>query len=139
MLTSVVQYPGALRTKARHQLSGNEIFTDAPPDNSGKGESFSPSDLVATALASCMITIMGILENRDGMTPIKGVEAEVKKVMYPDPRRIGEIHIRLKFPENNYSEKEKKSYEHAAHTCPVAKSIHPDIKQVISFEWPRCS
>ncbi len=135
MTTSTVSYTGELRTEARHTQSGNEIHTDAPKDNHGKGEGFSPTDLVATALASCMISIMGIVALRDNITPIDGTTAEVVKVMYPDPRRIGEIHVKITFPKKDYSDKEKKMYEHAAHTCPVAKSLHPDLKQVIEFVW----
>ena len=135
MITSTVQYPGDLRTRAVHLQSGSEILTDAPKDNHGKGEAFSPTDLVATALASCMISIMGIVSRRENITTVDGTTAEVTKVMYADPRRIGEIHIRIQFPTKEFTDKEKKIYEHAAYTCPVAKSLHPDIKQVISFGW----
>lgn len=135
MLTSKVRYLGELRTEAVHLLSGNTLITDAPKDNHGKGEAFSPTDLVATALASCMISVMGIVSKKEGYTPTDGAAAEVTKVMLADPRRIGEIHITITFPANNFSDKEKKIYENAAHTCPVAKSLHPDLKQVISFIW----
>ncbi|MCC6373126.1 MAG: OsmC family protein [Bacteroidia bacterium] len=136
MLTSTVKYTGELRSEATHLQSGTVIITDAPKDNHGKGEAFSPTDLVATALASCMISIMGIVSNKEGHTPTNGTLAEVTKVMYAEPRRIGEIHVTLTFPKNSYSDKERKIYENAAHTCPVAKSLHPDIKQVINFIWP---
>ena len=136
MATSSVKYLGKLRTEAVHLESGTTILTDAPKDNNGEGQAFSPTDLVATALASCMISIMGIVSRRDQITPIDGAKAEVTKIMYAEPRRIGEIHIRITFPPNKYSDKEKKIYEHAAYTCPVAKSIHPDIKQDILFIWP---
>ncbi len=136
MSTSKVEYTGNLRTKAVHLASGTEIITDAPKDNNGRGEAFSPTDLVATALANCMLTMMGILAKKEGITPIDGAAAEVTKVMYPDPRRIGEIHVTLNMPTLQYSEKEKKMYEHTAHTCPVAKSLHPDLKQVIVINWP---
>ena len=135
MITSKVTYLGQLRTEAIHLQSNTIIHTDAPKDNHGKGEMFSPTDLVTTALASCMLSIMGIASMKDGITPIEGTEAEVTKVMYAEPRRIGEIHITLTFPKKNYSEREKKIYEHAAHTCPVAKSLHPDLKQIINFIW----
>lgn len=134
-MTSKVIYVGDLRTEATHIQSNTVIYTDAPKDNFGKGEAFSPTDLVATALASCMLSIMGIVSRRDGITPIDGADAEVLKVMYPDPRRIGEVHIKITFPKNNFSDKEKKIYENAAYTCPVAKSLHADIKQVIDFVW----
>lgn len=136
MLTSKVIYTGHLRAEAEHLLSGNKIITDPPRDNFGKGEAFSPTDLVATALANCMFSVMGILAKRDGFTPIDGARAEITKIMYADPRRIGEIHVSIFMPDNSYSEKEKKMYEHTAHTCPVAKSLHPDIKQVVTFNWP---
>ncbi len=136
MVTSNVKYLGELRTQAIHLQSGNEIVTDAPKDNYGKGEAFSPTDLVATALASCMLSIMGIVARRENMTPTDGAFAEVTKVMYQEPRRIGEIHIKITFPASNFSDKEKKIYEHAAHTCPVAKSLHPELKQIIKFIWP---
>lgn len=135
MITSKVTYLGELRTEATHLQSNTTIYTDAPKDNHGKGEMFSPTDLVATALASCMISIMGIVAMRDGITPVDGATAVVTKVMFTEPRRIGEIHIKITFPQNNYSDKEKKIYEHAAHTCPVAKSLHPDLKQMIQFVW----
>ncbi len=135
MITSKVTYLGELRTEATHLQSNTTIYTDAPKDNHGKGEMFSPTDLVATALASCMISIMGIVAMRDGITPVDGATAVVTKIMFTEPRRIGEIHIKITFPQNNYSDKEKKIYEHAAHTCPVAKSLHADLKQIIQFVW----
>jgi putative redox protein len=135
MITSKVVYKGDLRTEAVHIQSNNTIITDAPKDNHGKGEAFSPTDMVATALASCMMSIMGIAAKKEGITPIEGTVAEVTKVMYAEPRRIGEIHVTLTFPKNNFSEKEKKIYENAAKTCPVAKSLHPDLKQIVEFVW----
>lgn len=135
MITSTVKYPGELRTEATHVKSGNTLITDAPTDNHGKGEAFSPTDLVATALASCMISVMGIVSLKEGITKTDGATAEVTKVMYAEPRRIGEIHVTITFPKSNFSDKEKKMYEHAAFTCPVAKSLHPDLKQVITFVW----
>lgn len=135
MKTSTVKYIGELRTEAVHLQSGQMITTDAPKDNHGKGEAFSPTDIVSTALASCMISIMGIVALKEGVKDIIGATADVTKVMYSDPRRIGEIHVNITFPKNNYSEKEKKMYEHAALTCPVAKSLHTDIKQVVQFIW----
>ncbi|MBA3682413.1 MAG: OsmC family protein [Bacteroidetes bacterium] len=135
MVTSLVKYVGELRTEATHLQSGTVINTDAPKDNHGKGEAFSPTDLVATALASCMISIMGIVAMKEGFTNVDGSSAEVVKIMYPDPRRIGEVHVKITFPKKDFTDKEKKMYEHAAHTCPVAKSLHPDIKQIIEFIW----
>jgi uncharacterized OsmC-like protein len=135
MITSKVKYLGGLRTEAIHLQSNNIIITDAPKDNHGKGEAFSPTDLLATSLASCMISIMGITALKDGYTSIEGTLAEVTKIMFQEPRRVGEIHIKLLFPQNGFTEKEKKIYENAAKTCPVAKSIHPEIKQKIEFVW----
>ncbi|MES2762905.1 MAG: OsmC family protein [Bacteroidota bacterium] len=135
MITSKVTYLGELRTEATHLQSNNTIHTDAPKDNHGKGEAFSPTDLVATALASCMISVMGIVAMKESITKVDGTMAEVTKVMYAEPRRIGEIHVTITFPKGNYTDKEKKIYENAAHTCPVAKSLHPDLKQVVKFIW----
>lgn len=135
MITSKVTYLGELRTEATHLQSNTTIHTDAPKDNHGKGEMFSPTDLVATALASCMISIMGIVAMKEGITKVDGTVAEVTKVMFAEPRRIGEIHIKISFPKKDYTDKEKKIYENAALTCPVAKSLHPDLKQVIEFVW----
>lgn len=133
MKTSYVQSLGNKRTKAVHLRSGSEIETDAPIDNNGKGEKFSPTDLLATSLASCMITIMSILAEREHI-PLQ-VEAEVTKIMADNPRRVSEIHIDLKIKNFNYSDKQKKMLENAAYTCPVAKSLHPDIQQKINILW----
>ncbi|MDP1802272.1 MAG: OsmC family protein [Bacteroidota bacterium] len=135
MATSLVKYVGELRTEATHLQSGTVINTDAPKDNHGKGEAFSPTDLTATSLASCMISIMGIVAMKEGFTTVDGATGEVTKVMYPDPRRIGEIHVKITFPKKEYTDKEKRMYENAAFTCPVAKSLHPDIKQIVEFVW----
>ncbi len=134
-MTSKVTYVGNLRTEALHIQSSTLINTDAPKDNFGKGEAFSPTDLVATALASCMISIMGIVARKEGITPVDGAIAEVTKIMATEPRRISEIHVKITFPKNNFTEKEKTIYENAAHTCPVAKSLHPNLKQVVEFIW----
>ncbi|MFL5753677.1 MAG: OsmC family protein [Bacteroidia bacterium] len=135
MATSIVKYLGGLRTEATHLESGNVIITDAPKDNNGNGEAFSPTDLTATSLACCMITVMGIVSKRDNTRSTDGAVAEVTKVMYAEPRRIGEIHIKISMPPNGYSDKDKKILENAAYTCPVAKSLHPDIKQLIEFTY----
>ena len=134
-MTSKVEYLGGLRTEATHLQSGTQIHTDAPRDNQGKGEAFSPTDLVATALATCILTTIGIVAKRDNMTDIDGAFAEVLKVMYPDPRRIGEIHVKITFPKRDFSEKEKTMYQNTAHACPVARSLHPDLKQLLEFVW----
>ncbi len=135
MITARVKYVGELRTLAVHEQSATQIQTDAPKDNHGKGEAFSPTDLVATGLATCIVTTIAIKANQDGMSSIDGAEAEVTKVMYAEPRRIGEIHIKIVFPKKNYSDKEKKIYERTAHTCPISRSLHPDLKQVLEFVW----
>lgn len=134
MITAKIEYLGELRTKATHLQSGNEIITDAPIDNHGKGEAFSPTDLVATALGSCMLSIMAIkLLGTD--KDIRGATVESTKVMYSEPRRIGEIHIKMKVPDIGFTDKEKQILLNAAHACPVAKSLHPDIKQIIEIEF----
>ncbi len=134
-MTSKVIYKGDLRTAATHLKSDTIIETDAPTDNQGKGERFSPTDLVATALASCMATIMGIYARTHELS-IDGAYMEVEKIMTPPPRKIGEIKVDLFFPiENKYSTKQKTALEHAALTCPVYLSLHPDIKKTVVFHW----
>lgn len=133
MITSIVKYSGNKNTQAIHVRSNSVIETDAPPDNNGKGEKFSPTDLLATSLASCMITIMSILAERENI-PLE-VSAEVTKIMADNPRRVGEILIKLSIKDFNYTDKQKKMLENAAYTCPVAKSLHPDIQQKISIIW----
>jgi putative redox protein len=134
MATSKVIYLGDLRTEAQHLFSGVKIITDAPLDNQGKAEYFSPTDLAATSLATCGLTIMGIAARTHGFN-LEGTFAEVTKIMYSNPRRIGEIHIDYRFPDIDYSDKEKKIIETAGRTCPVALSLHPDLKQVINFHF----
>jgi putative redox protein len=134
-MTSTVIYEGELRTVATHLQSGNKIETDAPTDNNGKGERFSPTDLVATALGSCMATIMG-MKARDLNADLKGMKIEIQKIMKADPRRIGGINATFSFPENIIAdEKQRTILERAAHTCPVIYSIHPDIEVNIVFNW----
>lgn len=134
-MTSTVVYEGNLRTVCTHLKSGTVIETDAPPDNQGKGERFSPSDLVATSLASCMLTIMGI-KARDMELNIAGIKVDVEKIMANDPRRIGGINLTFHFPDNmSLTEKERTILERAAHTCPVIYSIHPDIKVNVVYNW----
>lgn len=134
MTTAKTKYIGDLRTEAVHVRSGNKIITDAPIDNQGKGEAFSPTDLVATALGSCMMTIVGIAANTHGFN-IDGAHWKITKIMASDPRRISEVRIDITFPPNNYSDKTKKIIEHSALTCPVAQSLHPDLKQDIHFNY----
>ncbi|MGE0561025.1 MAG: OsmC family protein [Flavobacteriales bacterium] len=133
-MTSKVKYLGSLRTEAVHVRSNTTILTDAPVDNNGKGEKFSPTDLVATALASCMVSIMGIQANTSNIT-LGDISAEVTKIMAANPRRISEIIVEINFSNHNYSDKEKTILMNAAKTCPVALSLHPEIKQTISFNF----
>ena len=133
-MTSKVNYLGDLRTSAIHIASDKNIITDAPIDNQGKGEAFSPTDTVATALASCLLTIMGI-KARHLNIDITKTSAEVTKVMASNPRRISEIEITVNFTKS-YDRRIKKILEKAALTCPVSNSLHPDLKQNILFNWP---
>lgn len=134
MATASVIYTGNLRTTATHLKSGNEIITDAPLDNQGKGEAFSPSDLMATSLLSCMMTIIGILANRK-LWDLTGMKGNVQKHMADQPRKVSKIEIALHIPDRNWSEADKKMIEQAAMTCPVALSLHPDIIQIINIEY----
>mgnify|MGYP001360250753 FL=1 len=134
MTTSTSKYSGELRTHSVHTQSGETYITDAPTDNEGKGEAFSPTDIVATSLANCMMTIMGIVSKRKGLI-IEGTEAKIDKFMGTDPRRITEIKIDFYFPVN-FSEDERKLLEKSALNCPVAKSLSADLKQNIEFHYP---
>jgi putative redox protein len=127
-------YTGELRTQSTHLKSGNQLITDAPVDNNGKGEAFSPSDLLCTSLGACMLTIMGMVADRHGIN-IRGTEIRVTKVMAANPRRVSEIHLEFDMPEISYSDKEKQLLENAAHTCPVRYSIHPDIEVKAAFNY----
>lgn len=128
-------YLGSLRTEAEHLQSGNKLTTDAPLDNNGKGEFFSPTDLLATALGSCMLTIMGISAKAYGFN-LDGTTIETEKIMGTDPRRVVELKLTINFPaNNNYTPQQKRVIESAAKTCPVANSLHPDIKKNITFNY----
>lgn len=135
-MTSTITYKGALRTDCLHVQSGSAIETDAPTDNQGKGERFSPTDLIATALASCMLTTMAI-RARELEDKIIDMKIEVEKIMSSNPRRIS--HIKLKFISPVHfspSLEQQKILEQIALTCPVKESIHPDITLDIDFNWP---
>jgi len=134
-MTSEVTYTGELRTVCVHLKSGNKFITDAPIDNNGLGQAFSPTDTVATALASCMLTVMGI-KARGLQVNLKEATAAVTKHMKANPRRIAKIDIVLSLPKG-VSEKDRKILEHTANTCPVLMSIHPDITKKITFNWSR--
>jgi putative redox protein len=134
MSTITTLYSGQLRTQAVHLASGNTLITDAPVDNNGRGEAFSPTDLVCAALGSCMLTIMGIAAQRHGLD-LEGTRIEITKIMAANPRRIAEVILQFTLPPNHFTDKERDLLEQAARTCPVALSLHPDIKQNVTFEY----
>ena len=134
MVTIQLEYQGDLHCRAVHGPSGTELNTDAPKDNQGRGESFSPTDLVATALGTCMLTIMGIMA-RTLNIDIAGTTATVEKEMTASmPRRIQSLAVKIRIPQSLSPENQQK-LERAAHTCPVHKSLHPDIQTPIEFTW----
>lgn len=127
-------YLGDLRTEAEHVKSGQKVITDAPLDNQGKGDAFSPSDLMTASLSSCMLTIMGIAA-RTHQIQFENISCKVTKVMVPNPRRVGEIIVEFDMGKNTYTDKQKAILTNAAHTCPVALSLHPDLKQTVTFNF----
>jgi putative redox protein len=133
-VTIKTKYLGELRTQSTHLKSGNSLISDAPLDNNGKGEAFSPTDLLATALATCMITVMGINANKHGLN-IDGIDCDVTKIMAINPRRVCEVIIELNFPKNNFDEAQKEMLRDAAYSCPVAVSLHPDLKKSVTFNF----
>ena len=129
-----ITYQGDLRCQAKHGPSGTTLLTDAPVDNMGKGESFSPTDLVATALGTCMLTTMGIVAQRKNID-ISGSTVSVTKEMVTAPiRRIGRLGVTIHVP-HDLSEEDRKRLEHAAHSCPVHKSMHPEVQMPVTFKW----
>ncbi|MFC4871207.1 OsmC family protein [Negadavirga shengliensis] len=134
MPTIKSSYQGNLRTRAEHLQSGEQIITDAPVDNNGKGEAFSPTDLVAGALGSCMVTIMGIIAEREGLH-LEGLAWEITKVMQANPRKIQEIIVDMNWEKPIKDDKLLQKLKNAAKTCPVALSLHPDIKQTVNFNF----
>ncbi len=132
-MTSKVTYLGGLRTENEHIKSANTYITDAPTDNQGKGEAFSPTDTVATGLANCMLTVMGIKAQQMDVS-IDGAVAEVTKTMSANPRRITKIEVIINFP-YVLDKKSQKILEHTAHTCPVHYSLHPEIEKNIVLNW----
>jgi uncharacterized OsmC-like protein len=132
MTTSRIQYLGNLRCEAVHLKSGVSIVTDAPVDNKGKGEAFSPTDLMSTSLGLCMLTIMGIAAEEKNI-PMTNIAAEIQKIMGTDPRRVAEIKIKITGDFREWTEREWAIMKKAADTCPVKKSIHPDL--ITSIEW----
>lgn len=127
-------YVGNLRTSSKHIKSGQKIITDAPTDNNGKGEAFAPTDLVSSALCSCMTTVMGICAEKGGFK-MPNSKAKISKVMSTEPRRIKEIHIELNFEKNSLTDVQKKKLENVGRNCPVAKSLNSEIKQDIVFNF----
>ena len=132
-MTSRVTYNGKLRTTCEHLRSGSTFNTDAPIDNNGLGQAFSPTDTVATGLGNCMITVMGIKAEGLGVDLVNST-VEITKHMATEPRRISKIEAKLILP-SDVSEKNRKILEHTAKTCPVFYSLHPDIEKTISFHW----
>lgn len=134
MITIDIQYRGELRCEAVHQPSGARLSTDAPRDNMGKGESFSPTDLVATALGTCMATLMGIAA-RSLNVDVTGTRVTVQKEMVAAPmRRIGKLGVKITVPAK-LTEEQKAKLQQAALTCPVHKSLHPDVQMPVEFVW----
>lgn len=133
-MTSTITYLGNLRTTSTHVASGAEILTDAPVDNHGLGSQFSPTDMVANSLATCMLTVMGIKANEMGIV-LDGSTAEVTKIMASEPRRIGKIVVIFSMKVSEWSPKIQTILENTAKTCPVHYSLHPDIERDIQFLW----
>ena len=134
MVTMTGIYLGELRTEATHLKSGNKIITDAPPDNNGKGEAFSPTDLTCASLNSCMMTLMGMLAQREGIN-LTGLRSEIVKIMAANPRKIAEIRIVFTHDHLNASEVQKEKLKRAALTCPVALSLNESVQQSVEFKF----
>jgi uncharacterized OsmC-like protein len=134
MLVSTIRYLGQLRTEATHLKSGQKFVTDAPVDNQGKGEAFSPTDLLATALGSCAITIAGIAARTHGFN-IDGTLININKIMADNPRRVASVEVEFVFPPVEYSARERKIIENAVKTCPVSCSLDPALNQVFTFKY----
>lgn len=133
MLISTTEYLDELRTQSKHIRSGQTLITDAPTDNEGKGEAFSPTDLLSTSLSNCMMTLMGITAKKHGFD-FGGATAHTSKEMLSNPRRVGKISVSLELL-GEYSDRERRLLETAAINCPVAKSLHPDIAQEVEFHY----
>jgi len=136
MATVTAKYLGNLRVECVHAATGTTLISDAPVDNCGKGESFSPTDLCVTALASCAVTIIGIYGQRHDVD-VTGMTAEVTKTMSSNPRRIGKIEVTFFMPDRDYTDKQKAMMERAAHSCPVHFSLHPEVEQIFTFKWAK--
>ena len=136
MTTIKSKYLGNLRTECIHLQSGTKIFTDAPTDNQGKGEAFSPTDLLATSLGSCIMTIMGIVA-RDNNIDIVGTELDITKIMASNPRRVSEVIVAFNFPDKNYTAEEKQIIESVAGNSPVPLSVTSQMTQSIKLNWAK--
>ncbi len=134
MVSMTAVYLGGLRTEVTHLKSGNKVITDAPVDNNGKGEAFSPTDLTCTSLSSCMMTLMGMFAERENID-LTGLRSEIVKVMASNPRKIAEIHISFFHDHLKATDVQKEKLRRAALTCPVALSVSPEIKQVVNFNF----
>jgi len=134
METSRVTYTSDLRTEALHVKSGQIFITDAPTDNQGKGQAFSPTDLLATSLGACAITVVGIAARTHGFD-VDGTILKITKIMASDPRRVSEVIVEMDFPNVKYSDKEKSIIRHTINTCPVGQSLHPDLKQTFILNF----
>lgn len=135
MATVSAKYLGDLRVEATHNASGTTIISDAPLDNGGQGRGFSPTDLATTSLGMCAMTIMGLFAKNHGLDLV-GMSMDITKSMSQDaPRRIAEIEIIFSIPDKGFTAKQKQSIERAALTCPVHKSLHPDVNQKFVFNW----
>lgn len=134
MATVKSKYLGGLRTEGVHIQSGSKLITDAPVDNRGKGEAYSPTDLLAAAYGACILTIMGIAAETHGFN-IDGAEVHTDKIMGTNPRRIAELVVEITLPHNNYSPKERKIIELTPKECPVYNSLHPDTKKTVTFKY----
>ncbi len=132
-MTTKIKYEGNLRTTMVHLQSSTEVTTDAPTDNQGKGEAFSPTDLLASSLGACIVTTMAIYAKNHGFD-LGNCTCDVTKIMTPTPRRVGEIIVNL-FLEDGFNEKQRAGLEHAAHACPVTRSLHPDLVQSVTFNY----
>ncbi len=134
MATITAEYIGNLQLTATHTQSGATLTTDAPTDNGGKGEHFSPTDLCATSLATCAMTIIGLYADSHGLDVV-GTKIDIVKVMSQNPRRIAKIEITMYMPKNNYSDKDKKAMQNCMNACPVHHSLHPDVEKVFNIIW----
>jgi putative redox protein len=129
-----LEYSGELRTQMTHVKSGEQIITDAPTDNHGRGEAFSPTDLVAASLLSCMVTVMGIHAEKRGMN-MGQLSGSIEKTMVEGPRRVGHLNVKISFKRHNLSAAERQILEQIGINCPVALSLHPDVLQQVQFEY----